>query len=100
MSPAGEGVYDLLVSYRSGDMWAPQIEQSEALRDGARLLRRCITTGQDARSTMASLACGWCKMLEAASESLEKEERWSPVNDRESCNASRTWITTCASRPT
>src|SRR5438477_439472 len=27
-----EGVYNLLVSYRSGDMWAPQVEQVEALR--------------------------------------------------------------------
>ncbi len=27
-----EGVYDLLVHYRSGDMWAPQVEQGEALR--------------------------------------------------------------------
>src|SRR5947208_8976396 len=26
-----EGVYDLLVSYRSGDMWAPKIETTEAL---------------------------------------------------------------------
>lgn len=26
-----EGVYDLLVSYRAGDMWAPQIESTEAL---------------------------------------------------------------------
>ncbi len=22
-----EGIYDLLVSYRSGDMWAPKVEQ-------------------------------------------------------------------------
>jgi predicted dehydrogenase len=27
-----EGVYNLLVSYRSGDMWSPQVEQTEALR--------------------------------------------------------------------
>src|SRR6185437_12991527 len=27
-----EGVYEALVSYRSGDMWAPQLEQAEALR--------------------------------------------------------------------
>jgi len=27
-----EGVYDLLVSYRSGDMWAPQVPQTEALK--------------------------------------------------------------------
>ena len=26
-----EGLYNLLVNYRSGDMWAPQIEQVEAL---------------------------------------------------------------------
>ena len=27
-----EGVFNLLVSYRSGDMWSPQVEQTEALR--------------------------------------------------------------------
>ena len=27
-----DGVYDLLVSYRSGDMWAPKVEQVEALK--------------------------------------------------------------------
>jgi predicted dehydrogenase len=27
-----DGVYQLLVSYRSGDMWAPRVEQTEALR--------------------------------------------------------------------
>ena len=27
-----EGVYNLLVSYRSGDMWAPKIDQTEALK--------------------------------------------------------------------
>src|SRR5207247_10847078 len=28
----GQGVYDLLVSYRSGDVWAPKVEQTEALK--------------------------------------------------------------------
>ena len=27
-----EGLYELLVSYRTGDMWAPKIEQTEALK--------------------------------------------------------------------
>ena len=35
-----EGLYNLLVNYRSGDMWAPQIEQVEALDPGIGLLRR------------------------------------------------------------
>ena len=28
----GPSVYDLLVSYRSGDVWAPKCEQTEALK--------------------------------------------------------------------
>jgi predicted dehydrogenase len=28
----GQGLYDLMVSYRSGDMWAPRVEKAEALR--------------------------------------------------------------------
>jgi len=27
-----EGVYELLVNYRSGDMWAPRLDQTEALK--------------------------------------------------------------------
>lgn len=37
-----EGVYELLVSYRSGDMWAPQVEQTEALRLEVDHLIDCI----------------------------------------------------------
>ena len=36
----GQGVYDLLVSYRSGDVWAPKVEQTEALKLELGLLRR------------------------------------------------------------
>ena len=59
-----EGVYDLLVSYRSGDMWAPKVEQTEALKLEAEYFVDCVTNnktpindglvrpqgGQDARS--------------------------------------------------
>src|SRR2546422_517618 len=27
-----QGLYELLVSYRSGDMWAPRVDQAEALK--------------------------------------------------------------------
>ncbi len=37
-----EGMYDLLVSYRAGDMWAPRIEQTEALRYECRYCIKCI----------------------------------------------------------
>jgi predicted dehydrogenase len=37
-----QGVYELLVSYRSGDMWAPKIERTEALRVEAEYFVECI----------------------------------------------------------
>ena len=39
---SGEGVYDLLVSYRSGDMWAPRVEQAEALKVELSYFLDCI----------------------------------------------------------
>lgn len=67
-----EGVYELLVSYRSGDMWAPQLEQVEALRHELTYFVDCITSGQDPfNDGCAGLRV--VKMLEAASESLSKK---------------------------
>jgi len=46
---AGEGeagVYDLLVSYRSGDMWAPRVEQAEALKVETAYFVECIHAGR------------------------------------------------------
>src|SRR5262245_17173372 len=37
-----QGVYEVLVSYRSGDMWAPKVEQTEALRVEAKYFIDCI----------------------------------------------------------
>jgi predicted dehydrogenase len=66
-----EGVYDLLVHYRSGDMWAPKVEQGEALRRELTYFVDCVSSGHepfnDGRSGLRVV-----KMLEAASESLEK----------------------------
>jgi predicted dehydrogenase len=67
-----EGVYELLVSYRSGDMWAPQLEQVEALRNEMTYFVECITNGTDPfNDGRAGLRV--VKMLEAASESLSKK---------------------------
>ncbi|MGC2639263.1 MAG: Gfo/Idh/MocA family oxidoreductase [Acidobacteriaceae bacterium] len=66
-----EGVYDLLVSYRSGDMWAPQLEQVEALRLELAYFVECISSGQDPHNDgCAGLRV--VRMLEAATESLGK----------------------------
>src|ERR1019366_4485035 len=39
-----EGLYNLLVNYRSGDMWAPQIEHIEALKKELAYFVDCIMT--------------------------------------------------------
>lgn len=41
-----EGVYNLLVSYRSGDMWAPQVPQIEALKLEMDHFVECIEKNQ------------------------------------------------------
>jgi predicted dehydrogenase len=66
-----EGVYDLLVNYRSGDMWAPQLDQVEALRQELSYFVDCISNDQvPFNDSLAGLRV--VKMLEAASKSLEE----------------------------
>jgi predicted dehydrogenase len=42
MSSNPSNLHQLLVSYRSGDMWAPQVEQIEALRAETAYFLKCI----------------------------------------------------------
>ena len=64
-----EGLYDLLVSYRSGDMWAPKIEQLEALRVELGYFVECIQNNSTPfNDGVAGLRV--VRMLEAAEESL------------------------------
>jgi predicted dehydrogenase len=66
-----EGVYERLVNYRSGDMWAPQLEQVEALHQELSYFVECILSGQvPINDGCAGLRV--VKMLEAATESLSK----------------------------
>jgi predicted dehydrogenase len=66
-----EGVYQLLVNYRSGDMWAPQLEQVEALRQELAYFIKCIRDGSDPINDGAA-GLRVVKILEAANKSLRK----------------------------
>lgn len=65
-----EGVYNLLVSYRSGDMWAPKVQQIEALKMEAEYFLACITNDEipvnDGHSGLRVV-----KMLASCDESLK-----------------------------
>src|SRR5690242_13588895 len=64
-----QGLYDLLVNYRSGDMWAPQLEQVEALRQELVHFVDCISNDQPPIND-GNAGLRVVKMLEAANESL------------------------------
>ena len=67
----GEGVYDLLVSYRSGDVWAPKCDQTEALKVELDYFIDCIE--QD-RTPVNDGAAGLriVRLLDAAERSLKE----------------------------
>ena len=68
---SGEGLRDILVSYRTGDMWAPQVQQLEALRVELDYFAKCIMEGTTPfNDGIAGLRI--VKMLEAADRSIQK----------------------------
>jgi predicted dehydrogenase len=67
----GQGVYDLLVSYRSGDVWAPKVEQTEALKLELGYFVDCIIKNQ-APVNDGPAGLRVVRLLEAAEESLEQ----------------------------
>lgn len=69
-----QGVYDLLVSYRSGDMWAPKVEQTEALKVELAYFVDCIANGKrPSNDGVAGMRV--VKILEAADQSLKERGR-------------------------
>jgi predicted dehydrogenase len=71
---AREGVYNLLVSYRSGDMWAPKVEQVEALKAECQYFIECVEDGKDPfNDGQAGLKV--VRMLEAADRSVKAQGR-------------------------
>jgi len=68
---SGEGIRELLVSYRTGDMWAPQVEQLEALHVELNYFADCIMNNKvpfnDGHAGLRVL-----RMLEAAETSIRK----------------------------
>lgn len=76
LASGANSVYDLLVSYRSGDMWAPKVEQKEALAAEADYFVGCIEKNERPfNDGIAGLRV--IEILEAADRSLR--QRGGPV---------------------
>lgn len=74
-----EGVYDLLVSYRSGDVLSPKIDQTEALKAELGYFLTCIEDGttpfNDGEAGLRVV-----RMLEAADKSMMDRGRVVPLS--------------------
>jgi predicted dehydrogenase len=67
-----ESVYKMLIGYRTGDMYSPQLDMSEALRVEAQHFAECIVNGtQPITDGYAGLRV--VRMLEAATQSMKKQ---------------------------
>jgi hypothetical protein len=68
----GQSVYDLLVSYRSGDVWSPKVDATEALKAEASYFVDCVVTDRDpVNDGVAGLRN--VTLLEAAEKSLKQK---------------------------
>ena len=74
----GQSVYDLLVSYRSGDVWAPKVDATEALTVELGYFVDCILEGKTPMNDgVAGLRV--VRLLEAAEQSLKDRGRVVPL---------------------
>ena len=69
LSQSPEAVYEMLVSYRSGDMWAPRLDATEALQTEAQHFIDCIEHGTQPE-TDGGAGLRLVKIVEAAEKSL------------------------------
>jgi predicted dehydrogenase len=74
-----ESMYQMLIGYRAGDMWAPHLEVTEALRaEGAHFVD-CIRTG-DRPITDGHAGLRVLRILEAATESMKQHGKLVKLN--------------------
>lgn len=69
LSQSPEAVYEMLVSYRSGDMWAPRLDATEALQTEAQHFIDCIENNKQPE-TDGQAGLRLVKIVEAAEKSL------------------------------
>ncbi len=70
----GQSVYDLLVSYRSGDVWSPRVNNTEALAVELRYFVDCVMDGRNP-SNDGEAGLRVVRLLEAAEQSLKDRGR-------------------------
>jgi predicted dehydrogenase len=68
------GVYEMLIDYRIGDMWAPHLDRTEALRTEALHFLNCVEHGERP-ITDGAVGLRVVQILEAATRSMAEQGR-------------------------
>ena len=74
----GQGVYDLLVSYRSGDVWSPKVDSTEALSMELGYFLDCVIDGKTP-SNDGEAGLRIVRLLESAEQSLNHRGQIVPL---------------------
>ena len=74
VDPNPENVYQMLIGYRTGDMWAPKLAVTEALHVEAKHFVECVTKGTVPQSD-GEAGLRVVRLLESASASLQQQGR-------------------------
>jgi predicted dehydrogenase len=69
-----ENIYETMVSYRTGDMYAPHLDATEALRAEVDHFARCIE-GKEKQITGGAAGLRVVRILEAATQSMDQRGR-------------------------
>jgi predicted dehydrogenase len=77
--PEAEKLYSVLVGYRTGDMWSPRLDTTEALALEIQHFAQCVETGT-APLTSAGAGLQVVRILEAATESMKDQGRLVELN--------------------
>ncbi len=78
VNPSPENVYQMLVGYRAGDMWAPQLVLTEALQIEAAHFVECIAHNRHPE-TDGEVGLRVVRLLEAATESMHRRGQAVPM---------------------
>jgi len=74
VSNTPEHVHEMMISYRTGDMYAPQLQTAEALQTEANHFLRCIA-GEETPISGGQAGLQVVSLLEAASYSMKQRGR-------------------------
>jgi predicted dehydrogenase len=81
VSGDAESAYRALISYRTGDMWAPRLDETEALRTEALHFLACVR-GEERPLTDGEAGLRVVRFLEAAGRSLARRGELVELGDR------------------